>query len=106
MAPLLLSALVGFGVKIASDLVMSGAKQIFKGSGAPTTFAGWLDKVKGTGTAAAAADVNAPKPATLDAVGVDRARLLKADAVSAPAASRAQAVATYQRLEDIPQQAA
>lgn len=106
MAPLLLSALVGFGVKIASDLLMSGAKQVFKSNGAPTTFAGWLDKVKGTGTAAAATDVTAPKPVALDAVGVDRGRLLKADAVSVPAASRAQAVASYQRLEDIPQQAA
>src|SRR5262245_34413467 len=105
MAPLLLSALVGFGVKIATDLVMSGAKQVFKSSGAPTSFAGWLDKVRGTGTAAAATDVNAPKPVALDAVGVDRAKLLKADAVSAPMTSRAQAVASYQRLEDIPQQA-
>ena len=74
MAPLLISALVGIGVKIASDFVMSGAKQLFKsGSGAPTSFAATLDKAKGA--AASATEGNTPKAISLE-TGVDRAALM------------------------------
>jgi hypothetical protein len=100
MAPLLVSALVGIGVKIATDLVMSGAKQFFKSSGPATSFASALDKVRGdtSGAPATASAVTAPQ-----APGVDRARLLEGPA--APSASRAQGMAAYQRLDEIPPQA-
>jgi hypothetical protein len=102
MAPLIVSALVGFGVKIATDLVMGGAKQIFKSKGAPTSFAEAFDKARGS-AAAATPDTSAPKAFSLDPAG---SRLMKAEASgSLPSASRAQAVATYQRLDDIPPQA-
>ena len=102
MAPLLLSALVGIGVKIATDLVTSGAKQFFKSGGPATSFAATLDKARGA-TGAEPAGASAVKPLSSDAVAVDRARLLEAPA--APAASRAHGVAAYQRLDEIPPQA-
>jgi len=37
MAPFLMTALVGIGVKIATDLFMSGVKQIMKPTGAATS---------------------------------------------------------------------
>jgi hypothetical protein len=105
MGPLLVSALVGLGVKIASDLMMAGAKQIFKPGGSATSFAATLDKARGDAPAAPAA-TNGPKPLSLEPAGVDRARVLTAEAASGlPSASRGQVVATYQRLDDIPPQA-
>ena len=104
MAPLLVSALVGIGVKIATDLLMSGAKQIFKASGATTSFAAALDKARETAPAAGAGDV--PQPVSFDATGSDRARALTASAAGGPPpASRALGIAAYQRLDDIPPQA-
>ena len=103
MAPLLVSALVGIGVKIATDVVMAGAKHLFKSSGAAASFAATLDKARGAAPDASAA-TNAPPPLSLDPAGADRSRVLS-DAIVAPAASRAQGVAAYQRLDEIPHQA-
>ena len=101
MAPLLVSALVGIGVKIATDFVVSGAKQLFKSGNGTSPFAATLDKLRGASPAAS----SAPQPPSLDAAAGDRSRVLTAGAVVAPATSRAQGVAAYQRLDEIPQQA-
>jgi hypothetical protein len=101
MAPLLLSALVGIGVKIASDVVVAGAKRIFKFGGSETPFASTLDQARGAAPAAPAA---AGAPRALDPAASDRSRVLGDAVVAPPAASRALGVAAYQRLDDIPQQ--
>jgi hypothetical protein len=102
MAPLLVSALVGIGVKIASDVVVAGAKRIFKfgSSGAP--FASTLDQARSATPAAPAA---AGAVRSVDPAASDRSRVLGDAVVAPPAASRALGVAAYQRLDDIPQQA-
>ncbi len=104
MAPLIVSALVGIGVKIATDLFMSGAKEVVKPGGSATTFAATLDKARSTiaGTAAA----SATKPGALDAGFGDRSRVMAAELGNAlPAAARAQAVASYRRFEELIPQA-
>jgi hypothetical protein len=102
MAPLLVSALVGIGVKIATDLVMSGAKQFFKGSSPAASFANVLDKARADTPVAPASASAVTAPGTSTAAA-DRARLLEAPAT--PGASRAQGLAAYQRLDEIPPQA-
>ena len=105
MAPLLVSALVGVGVKIVTDLFMSGAKQVMKSSGAGASFAATLDNAR-SATPAASPDVPGQKPSALDVGFADRSRVMTADLGNAmPATGRAQAAASYRRLEDIPPQA-
>ncbi len=100
MAPLIVSALVGIGVKIVTDLFMSGAKEVMKPNGTAATFAATLDKARaatpGTGTAA----TTGVKLAALDTGFGDRSRVMASDVGNAlPAAARAQVVASYQRFE-------
>ena len=52
MVPLLVSALVGIGVKIATDLFMSGAKKAMRPDSSGASFANTLDKLKPAGAAA------------------------------------------------------
>ena len=99
MAPLLVTALVGVGVKVATDLLMAGAKEIFKTSGA-TSFASALDKARtpvGPTAALPAAKAFAP-----DAGLAERSRLLAAEAPSSlPAATFAHGTDSYRRLSEI-----
>ena len=104
MAPLLVTALVGVGVKVATDWLMSGAKDWFKTSGVASSFASTLDKARTP--AAPSAPLASAKPLALDSMNVDRSRLLAAEMGSAlPATTRAQGAESYRRLAEIPQQA-
>jgi|KBSSwiStaDraftv2_1062776.scaffolds.fasta_scaffold2115640_2 hypothetical protein len=103
MAPLLVSALLGVGVKLVTDFLMSGAKDLVKSNGASASFASALDKARKPEGAIPTAGT---KPIGLDAGLVDRSRLLAADFGSAlPAAGRAQGAEAYQRLAEIAPQA-
>ena len=103
MAPLLVTALVGVGVKLATDFLMSGAKDLFKSSGAATSFASTLDKLRTPDGPAALAG---PKPVALDAGLADRSRLLAAEVNGGlPATARAQGAESYRRLAQIAPQA-
>jgi hypothetical protein len=104
MAPLLVSALVGIGVKIASDVVVAGAKRIFKFGGGAAPFAATLDQARGAAPATPSAASTGPLR-SLDPAASDRSRVLADAVVAPPSASRAQGVAAYQRLDEIPQQA-
>jgi hypothetical protein len=108
MAPLLVSALVGIGVKIATDLFMSGAKQVFRQStpatSPATSFAATLDKA--SAATPPAGGPTAARLATLDTGFGDRSRVLTADATAALSApARTDGVAIYRRLDEIPPQA-
>jgi hypothetical protein len=107
MAPLLISALVGIGVKIATDLFMSGAKKVMR-PGSPgesgTSFANTLDKARG-GTAAGAGGVG-PMTASANTVALD-AGLGDRSKVMAPSLSggaaapdTTRALASYRRLNE------
>lgn len=99
MAPLLVSALVSIGMKIATDLFMAGAKDVFKPSGPTASFAATLDKAR-SGSAGGPAGAGTAKPATLDAGFGDRSRVMMADLSGpVPAAARAHGVGSYQRME-------
>jgi len=105
MAPLIVSALVGIGVKIATDLFMSGAKKIMRQEPstppAGATFANSLDKA--AGATAAAPMTAAAGNVALDAGLADRSRVV-AQQVGAPGASsagRAWGVANYRRFDDV-----
>jgi hypothetical protein len=103
MAPLIVSALVGIGVKIVTDLFMSGAKEVMKPNGPAATFAATLDKAR---SATGAAATPGAKSTALDLGFGDRSRVMAADVGSAlPGAARAQAVASYRRLDEIAPQA-
>lgn len=95
MVPLLVSALVGIGVKIATDLLSSGVKKALAPNAPPgqSTFSALLDRARGTATAGAPA-----APTRLAAA--DQIPLRMADAPAAvPAASRAYGAATYHRMD-------
>lgn len=99
MAPLLVTALVGVGVKIATDLLMSGAKEWFKPAG--STFASTLDKAR-TAVGPTAALATSKPPVATDAALADRARLLAGDVASeASAMARVQGAESYRRLSEI-----
>jgi hypothetical protein len=103
MAPLIVTALVGIGVKIATDLLMAGAKDVMRPSASVTSFASTLDKAR-SATAGAAAGLAGTKLSALDAGFGDRSRVLAAElAGSPPAAGRAYGVASYRQFQDIPQ---
>jgi hypothetical protein len=100
MAPLLVSLLVGIGVKIATDLFMAGAKEVVKPGGPTTSFAATLDKARSASAGGPAGAAGAAKPAALDAGFGDRSRVMMADLSGpVPAAARAHGIGTYQRIE-------
>jgi hypothetical protein len=118
MAPLLISALVGIGVKLASDVFMFGAKKFFKqdssgdlkaGTAGTTTFASTLDKARGATPAGAAAAsaapgaVGMPTPVTAasDSGLADRSKVMAAGVVApAPSPGQAYALASYRRFDE------
>jgi hypothetical protein len=100
MAPLLISALVGIGVKIATDLFMAGAKEVVKPGGPTASFAATLDKARSASAGGPAGAAGAALPAALDAGFGDRSRVMVADlSGGVPAAARAHGVGAYQRME-------
>jgi hypothetical protein len=108
MAPLLVSALVGVGVKLATDFLMSGVKKFMdKGNAGATpsaSFASTLDKAR-AGSATASAG-NGMKTVATDASLADRSRILAADVTGGmPAPGRAQGVDSYRRLAELSPQA-
>jgi hypothetical protein len=96
---------VGLGVKLVTDLIMSGAKSMLKdgkdassASGAEgASFASTLDKARGTSAASA---MTAASGATTDFGLADRSRVMAAGAAGVPADARTTAVATYRRLNE------
>jgi hypothetical protein len=100
MGPLLVSALIGVGVKIATDLLTSGVKKALasKGTG-PSSFSAALDRARGATTAgtpaAAPAASTAPRLAAADQVPLGTTNF----AASVPAASRAYGAASYHRMD-------
>ena len=103
MVPLLMSALVGIGVKLATDLVTSGVKKALKSSSTePSTFSAMLDKARG------AAAPKAPE-ATTSTPAAGPAKVLAAtepspvrmtDAGSSVSSfGRAYGAATYHRMD-------
>lgn len=100
--PLLVTALVGIGVKIATDLLTAGAKQVFR-SGGPS-FEATLDKARAA-SPAGAADTPAIRAAGLSMGLDDRSRVLAAAATDVAGVSPAQGFASYRRLDEIPPQA-
>jgi hypothetical protein len=100
MAPLLVSALVSIGMKIATDLFMAGAKEVVKPGGPAASFAATLDKARSASAGGSAGAAGEAKPAALDAGFGDRSRVMVADlSGSVPAAARAHGVGAYQRME-------
>jgi hypothetical protein len=100
MAPFLVSALIGVGVKIATDLLSSGVKKVMaSNSTGGGTFSALLDRARGVapaGTAApAAATAAAPRLAGLEPAGV---RMVDAGG-AVPTASRAYGAASYHRMD-------
>jgi hypothetical protein len=98
MAPLLVTALVGIGVKIATDLLAAGAKQVFR-SGGPS-FEATLDKARATG----AAETPGVRAAGLSMGLDDRSRVLAAAATDVAGVSPAHGFASY-RLHEVLTQA-
>jgi hypothetical protein len=98
MAPLLVTALVGIGVKLATDLLMSGAKEMFKSNDATSTFAAALDKARTPGATAALA---APKTVATDAALAERSRVLAAEPSALPATGFGHGTEAYRRLTEI-----
>jgi hypothetical protein len=100
MAPLLISALVGIGVKIATDLFMAGVKEVGKPGGPPASFAATLDKARSASAGGPDGAAGTAKPAALDAGFGDRSRVMLADLSGGmPAAARAHGVGSYQRMD-------
>ena len=107
MAPLLVTALVGVGVKVATDLLMSGFKSLTRSNAstaagaAPTaSFASTLDTAK---SGAPASPMTASSGAVaLDAGLGDRSRVRAAELASGPLpASRAHGIASYHRFDEV-----
>ena len=99
MAPLLVTALIGIGVKLATDLLMSGAKEMFKSNDATSTFAAALDKARTPGGATAA--LAAPKTVATDAGLAERSRVLAAEPPALPATGFGQGTEAYKRLSEL-----
>ena len=99
MAPLLVTALIGVGAKLATDLLMAGAKEFFKPSGANSTFASALDKARTSAGPTAA--LPAAKGLAADAGLAERSRLLAAEPSALPATGFAQGADSYRRLSEI-----
>ena len=100
MAPLLVTALIGVGVKIVTDLVMAGVKETVRPGPATASFATALDRARFA--AAAAPSASETRAALSDAGLAERSRLLAIDPhVSLPAATRAHGAASYRRLDTL-----
>lgn len=102
MAPLLLTALIGVGVKFATDLLVSGAKQAFgpaqTGQAGQPSFSAALDKARGTTGSGAAGASSATSALSAPGAGLaDRARVLALDMNGGLPA--AQGFATYRRFD-------
>jgi hypothetical protein len=100
MVPLLVTALIGVGVKIATDLLMAGAKDVVRAGTAGPSFATTLEKAR---AAPAAAGVTMdPRTSLPDAGLAERSRLLAIDGYNAvPPAARAHGAASYRRLGEL-----
>ena len=100
MIPLLVSALVGIGVKIATDLLMSGAKEVMKPSGsASSSFATTLDKARTTAEPGAA--TVGTKLVGLDAGLAERSQLIAVELNgSLPTTGRALGAEAYRRFSE------
>ena len=101
MVPLIMSALVGIGVKIAGDLISTGVKKTFAPNAAPgqSTFSALFDRARGANTAGAAAATSATPPTTRLAAA-EQVPLRMADAGPAlPVAGRAYGAASYHRMD-------
>jgi hypothetical protein len=99
MEPLLVSALIGFGVKIATDFLSSTVKKAFTSKGdVPSPFSAALDRARGaTAAGAPAATPATPAPVRLAAAG-PLPRMADA-ATSVPAPGRAYGAASYHRMD-------
>ena len=101
MIPLLMSAVVGIGVKLATDLITSGVKKALKSSPTeqPSTFSAMLDKARGVTKPADTASSPAAAPAKVLAA-TEQAPVRMADAgVSVSNFGRAYGAATYHRMD-------
>ena len=100
MVPLLMSALVGIGVKLATDLVTSGVKKALKSSSTePSTFSAMLDKARGVTNPADTASTSAAAPAKVLAAS-EQPPVRMADAgASVSNFGRAYGAATYHRMD-------
>ena len=100
MIPLLMSAVVGIGVKIATDLLTSGFKKAMKPSSTePSTFSTMLDKARGVTKPAATTSTPAAAPAKVLAA-TEQAPVRMADAGSSVSPfGRAYGAATYHRMD-------
>ena len=101
MVPLIMSALIGIGVKIAGDLLSSGVKKTFapNAPAGQSTFSALLDRARGTTAASGTAATAATPPAKLLAAA-DQVPVRMTDATtSAPSFGRAYGAASYQRMD-------
>ena len=110
MAPLLVSALVGVGVKIATDFLLSGARKLWRDHGAEAgaaagakggaSFAATLDKARGA--ASPGAMTAAAGSSAIDVGLGDRSRVAAAElAAGVPAGAPPHALAAYRRFEQV-----
>jgi len=103
MAPLLVTALVGIGVKIATDLVAAGAREVFRPSAPAASFAAALDKARATSGAASAGAADT-RSSVLDAGLADRSRMLALEVNrTLPTAAHAHGFGSYRRLDEVPE---
>ena len=110
MVPLLVSALVGIGVKIATDLFMSGAKKVMKPDAPGSSFANTLDTARSVGATGSAAGAAAgPMTASAGTIATDaglgdRSKVMASAVIggaAAPPAGHAYGVATYRRFDEV-----
>ena len=100
MIPLLMSAVVGIGVKLATDLVTSGIKKALKSNSTePSTFSTMLDKARGVTKPADAASTPTVAPANVLAA-TEQSPVRMTDAGSSVSSfGRAYGAATYHRMD-------
>ena len=107
MVPLLISALVGIGVKVATDLFMSGAKKVMKPDAPGSSFANTLDKAQSAGAmgSAAAGPMTASAATVATDVGLgDRSKVMAPAVIGGagpPTAGHAYGVSTYRRFDEV-----
>ena len=102
MVPLLATALIGLGVKIATDLLMSGAKQAIEPPTRGTSFSTMLDRMRGSSSIRDADGPAAVSAAPLPGAGLaDRSRILAVEMnTGLPPAARTLGAAAYRRVEE------
>jgi len=94
MAPLLVTALIGLGVKIAGDMLFAGAKQAMGDAAPRTSFASMLDRARGRGVEGATLAGPAPNAAL-----AERSQLLALQGAAAvPYTTPPHATESYRRL--------